>query len=363
MARRTKKRQLKRVNAWAVIVVVLLFSLLMGYLGWQQLYRYEQGILSVYAKQQDGYVQLVLDQINLQKNREDEEIVTNILGTLDTSNSHYWTLSEKNSLIFVKDVLETNRYKGFTTETYYASESANKFLQGLQENRVTHGTIQINAKNYVASGVKFSYNGKEYHMCLLTGADSILDQNDYLSAKITLSLIAMLILAFMVIGGIIIAMLAEKWYRRYEHMGIENRELAATVEQLNHELTKDSMYHTQYMAFRAEALPRLLSKMEEKDVWPLEILLVKCPEGRHRRFFFAEAQVLFDEKTVRVILDDTYLLLLSMQYVGEREESRGRLMRQMEGELVGRKVISEKPKKYLERVFAEFFKEVTADGR
>ena len=363
MAGRTKKRQQKRVNAWLVIFLVILFVVLVGFLAWRQLKGYEQGILSVYAKQQDGYVQLVLDQINLQSDRENDEIVSDILGTLDTSDSHYWTLSEKNSLIFVKDVLETNRYKGFTTETYYASKSADAFLRGLQENRVTHSVISVNERQYVASGVKFLYNGKEYHLCLLTGSDSILDQNDYLSAKINLTLLALLILFAVVIGGIVLALLAEKWYHRYEHAEIENRELVATVEQLNHELTKDSMYHTQYMAFRAEALPRLLSKMEEKDVWPLEILLVKCPEGRHRRFFFAEAQVLFDEKTVRVILDDTYLLLLSMQYVGEREESRAKLMRQMEGELVGRKVINEKPKKYLERVFAEFFKEVTADGR
>ena len=80
---------------------------------------YEDSILSIYAEQQDAYVQLVLDQINVLDDRSDEEIVTKILGSLDASSRKYWTLTKNKALLFVKDVTETNRYKGLTSNTFF----------------------------------------------------------------------------------------------------------------------------------------------------------------------------------------------------------------------------------------------------
>lgn len=71
--------------------------------------RYEKGIIEVCATQQDAYVQLVLDQINLKDNRDDEEIINDILKTMDSSSNKYWAFSKNQSMLFVKDVLETNR--------------------------------------------------------------------------------------------------------------------------------------------------------------------------------------------------------------------------------------------------------------
>ena len=359
---RKSKKKIKRVNAWRVIAVVIVFVVLLSLAAWRQIARYEKGILSVYAKQQDGYVQLVLDQINLQDNRDDQKIVEDILGTLDTSYSHYWTLSEKNSLIFVKDVLETNRFKGFTTETYYSSDSADVFLEGLQENRVTHATIDINGREYVASGVNFAYNGKNYRMCLLSGVSSILEQNDYLDAKICLILLGMILFVGVVVGGVLLAIQAERWYRKYDKTDKMNLNLLNTVEALNRELTKKIMYDSTDQAFYRRALPNLLHKMEQRDVWPLEIVIVKAKKGHSRNFFLSEAQILCDEKTIRVILDDTYILLLDMRHLGMVQSERKRQVAKMDGEMVKRQLLEEKPDRSLEEIVNQLYEEVCVNG-
>lgn len=145
--------------------------------------QFENGILDVVATSQDGYVRLVLDQINLKENREDEEIVKNILSTLDASNNKYWTFSKGDTLLFVKDVLETEKYKSFTASTYYHSISSQQFYDKLTKNKVIHEVIHINNHNYIASGTVFSYNGSEYRLALLSNEDAILENNIYLKGK------------------------------------------------------------------------------------------------------------------------------------------------------------------------------------
>lgn len=66
-----RKKKKSEVNVWLVTLSVLLVVLVIGFLAWLQLDTYEHGILDVYAVQQDGYVQLVLDQINLIKDESD----------------------------------------------------------------------------------------------------------------------------------------------------------------------------------------------------------------------------------------------------------------------------------------------------
>lgn len=355
-----KQKELKRVNAWLVLVIVLVFTEVMAVLGWGQLKKYEDGILSVYATQQDGYVQLVLDQINLKENRDDAEIIQNILHTLDSSGGHYWTMSEQNDIVFVKDVLETNRYKGFTTQTYYSTDSADAFIGSLQVNKVTHATIEMNDREYIASGVLFHYNNMTYHLCLLTGRDVILDQNDYMSAKICLVLLMILILLFIIIGGMVLVVLAEKWYKKYRVCDAENREIVARIEQISQEKTKkDRQFETKYNAFEADALRNLLMRVEEKpDVWPLELLLIRCPEGEARDQFFAQLQIRFNEKTIRVIIDDTYILLVNLRAEQIETEERNAQIAALGAECVAGKYLTEKPQQYLEAVFADMYREV-----
>ena len=106
-------------NIKVISVLIVVAATGMGVLGVHQAQEYERSTLAIYAEQQDAYVQLVLDQINLLEDRSDEEIVQNILGSLDTSGRKYWTLTKDQALLFVKDITETNRYKGLTTETFF----------------------------------------------------------------------------------------------------------------------------------------------------------------------------------------------------------------------------------------------------
>ena len=149
-------------NIKVISVLIVVAATGMGVLGVHQAQEYERSTLAIYAEQQDAYVQLVLDQINLLEDRSDEEIVQNILGSLDTSGRKYWTLTKDQALLFVKDITETNRYKGLTTETFFTSDSAAHFLKKLAVNRVVHQMITLDGDRYVASGVIFEYNGAQF---------------------------------------------------------------------------------------------------------------------------------------------------------------------------------------------------------
>ena len=167
----------KRKRYFLIVAGILVLVAILTVVGQVEIANYEKSVVSLYAMQQDDYVQLVLDQINLQKNRADEEIISDILGTLDSSSRKYWTLTKDQALLFVKNVMETNRYKGFTTGSYFASDSAQVFLQRLNENHVIHENIEMDGENYVASGVIFNYQGSKYKICLLTNESVIINQN------------------------------------------------------------------------------------------------------------------------------------------------------------------------------------------
>ena len=199
----------KNKITFAAATLILIFVAVMACMGKWQADNYESSILSIYAQQQDAYVQLVLDQINMLENRSDDEIVHKILGSLDTSDRKYWTLSKEQALLFVKDVMETNRYKGLTSESFFTSDSASYFLSNLGLNHVAHEVIEMEGDKYVASGVVFEYNGARYKICLLTNDTVILDNNVFLSAKISiyiwgLSLLGVLLLVGLIYTGLMV---------------------------------------------------------------------------------------------------------------------------------------------------------------
>ena len=74
-------------------ICVVIAAAACGWLSYIQINRYEKGILEVCATQQDSYVQLVLDQINLKENRDDQDIINDILKTMGASSNKYWVLS------------------------------------------------------------------------------------------------------------------------------------------------------------------------------------------------------------------------------------------------------------------------------
>lgn len=311
MSKKSKKKK-RELNAWLVTLCTLILVLVVGFCTWLQLDTYEQGIMDVYAVQQDGYVQLVLDQINLLEEGSDEAIVNDILATLDASSNKYWTLSRDDTLVFIKDVQETNRYKGFTTATYFVSESALEFINNLQVNRVVHSTIDLNDIPYVASGVKFEFGGEIYGICLLTTSDIILDHNAYLSAKINLFILFLVILAALIIGGLALTIFAQNRSKQLNEANGENKHLREQIERLTELFTKQELYNTKYMAFCEPALDILVNKLNDRDIWPLTYIIVKCSSEEQRNQFMLDTQALCGNKFIRALAKNNYLLIFNV---------------------------------------------------
>ncbi len=309
MSGKNKKRE---VNAWLVTMGMIVIVIAVGVLSWMQLYTYEQGVLDVYAVQQDGYVQLVLDQINLIEDDSDEAIVNNILATLDASSNKYWTLSREDALVFIKDVQETNRYKGFTTATYFVSDSAREFINELQVNRVVHKTIELNDAPYIASGVRFEFGGEKYGICLLTTSDIVLDHNAYLSAKINLFILFVIILAVFVVGGLVLSIVAQNRYKTLNRFAEENKQLREQIERLTELFTRQELYNTKYMAFGEPAVDILINKLEQRDIWPLTYIVVKCSSEQQRNQFMLDTQALCDTTFIRALAKNNYLLIFNV---------------------------------------------------
>ena len=193
------KKKTGKIRYRPVIILTYFVAVLGAFFGIYLMNQYEKSLLNIYAMQQDAYVQLVLDQINLQPKQTDEGIIENILGTLNTSDSSYWTLSKEQTLLYVKNVTETNQYKGVTTNSFYITNTATKFLDSLTLNRVVHRIIYMDNTRYVASGVIFEYNNAPYRICLLTDDTVILDNNDFLATKIAMYIFWIALLLMLVI--------------------------------------------------------------------------------------------------------------------------------------------------------------------
>ena len=191
----------------------------------------------------------MLDQINLLEDRSDEEIVQNILGSLDTSGRKYWTLTKDQALLFVKDITETNRYKGLTTETFFTSDSAAHFLKKLAVNRVVHQMITLDGDRYVASGVIFEYNGAQYKICLLTNDTVILDNNVFLSSKIGLYVFGAILLGMLLLVAMIFANVVDLRDRRIRKLEKHITSLNKVLEEQTETIREMDSYHTRWSIF------------------------------------------------------------------------------------------------------------------
>ena len=355
-AEKQTKQQERRLNTWVVTVWALVLVLVVGALAWWNLHSYEEGVLDVYANQQDGYVQLVLDQINLNQERSNEAIINEILGTLDASNNRYWTFSQQDSLIFVRDVLETNRYKGYTEATYFHSDSAREFLFRLRPNRVIHDTILIDDVPYVASGVKFTYGGATCKICLLTNAETVLDYNAYLNAKINLVVLALVLLGIVVVSLIALALIGEHYRKQLWKETDANVALRKKIEALDEKLQWGDLYDPVCTALRPGAVPLILSKLEERRAWPLCIYRYRTDRPAR--------EVLQDEGLkgdhLLWVLDGEYSLVL-FQLGEERVEHP--LAGVEDVHPLGVLRVSEEPEGSLESKYREFIRGNIAYGR
>ncbi len=306
----------KRVRFKVLAAVIILLVALCIAISVYQLYRYDKGVLEIYADQQDGYVELVMEQIALRDpDATDDEIIKQILGTLDASSGKYWTLSKDDYLVFVKDVLETNRYKGFTTSTYLVEQSADEFLNNLRRNWVTHSTIKMDGDDYIASGVEFEYNGVPYRICLLTNTSVVLDNNEFLSAKITI--ILMLILIFVIVAVAFMTLTVEltRLKKESDEMHLHIREQNIKIGELDQEMMEMEQYSTRLNAYHISVLQSFLEKLRERKTYPMQLMKLTFDRGKTREEFLEHAQMMLDKKILRFMMrDEKDLLLIFLQY-------------------------------------------------
>ena len=86
MSNKNKKKK-KYISVTLILILMAVIVAGLAGLTFFEMQRYEDGLIDVCATQQDSYVQLVIDQINLKENRSDQEIIENILSTLDSSSN------------------------------------------------------------------------------------------------------------------------------------------------------------------------------------------------------------------------------------------------------------------------------------
>lgn len=313
-----RQRKQTGLNIWLRTFAVFGMAAVAGIFFLIQMANYEDGVVEIYATQQDAYVQLVLDQINLVEDRSDSEIVTNILGTLDASSNKYWTLTHDQALVFVKDVMETNRYKGFTTETYYISDSARDFIRDLQVNRVTHRLIQIQDKKFIASGVKFFYHDQDYQICLLTNPDAVLDHNAYMNARINLNIMMIMILSIFLVTLIVMAMRLDVARRSKEREMQVCGELRKRVQRLDDRLSGEELYDPRFMVFKAGMLDVFLEKLADRRIYPVTFVVVDYETDIDKEYFLAKAQLIGERRIVRFELDTNRILFAAVG-LDERE--------------------------------------------
>lgn len=330
------KRKVKfKIIALVITLIVAVCMLIEIY----QLYRYDQGVLEIYADQQDGYVELVMEQIALRDpDATDDQIIQQILGTLDASSGRYWTLSKDDYLVFVKDILETNRYKGFTTSTYFVDQNADNYLNTLRKNWVTHQLIRMNGDNYVASGVVFEYAGQEYRICLMTAADVILDNNAFLSAKITISIMLILIFVIILVTFMTFAVVMDKQREEAESLNSHIVEQNLKIGELDQEMINMEKYSTRWNAYNISVLQTFLEKLKDRGTYPILLKKIVFDKPKDRDEFLEYAQMLLDKKVLRFLMnDDNELVLLFLEYT-DREANDAINRVQTYG---GRKIVKE----------------------
>lgn len=307
---RVKKRGKTRKLFLATAVFMPLVVIAAGIFAYFQMYRLESGILDVCATQQDAYVNLVLDQINLRKDRDDQEIIEDILGTLDASTNKYWTFSTEETMLFVKDVLETNKYKGFTTSTYFVSENAQDFLERLQLNRVIHGSITVSDREYVASGVMFEYGGGVYKLCLLTNRAVLLDNNRFLEAKTELWLLIFTVLGLLFILPMLLVMEMQKMQRVQDQAEQAAMEQNEVIAKMNERLANRDLHNTGSNLWKAEALPSFIHGLKDRAAAPVVLMRLHCATEQAKEQFLSLSHYTLDHRVLRFESGDHDILLI-----------------------------------------------------
>lgn len=279
-----KKNLKKRHQLRAVIITALLVAALM-ITGIFAVRNYENSVVDTYARQQDNYVRLALDQIKAGKDSDDREIIKNVLSSIDGSSTSYWTFSKENTLIYVRNVLETSEYRGYTSDSYYRSASAKLFIKSLSDNEVSHGIIKIGNDRFIASGVVFSLGNTSYRLCFLTEDSVILDNNSFIAGRVTFYLVwaAMIILIIMVIliSSVKIDSLSEKAYE-------DNKTIISLNKKLEKKIKTESFdrdYSPENNAYSFRMLPMFKDSFRTHGIYSAPLVRVMFSNKSDRDSF------------------------------------------------------------------------------
>lgn len=327
------KRRKARRHRWRTQYQMTIFGVLAGaaallVIGIWIVSRYEDSVLEIYAEQQDAYVQLVLDQINIQPNRTDEEIVQNILGSLDASNQKYWTLDKEKTLLFVKNVLETNRYKGYQETTFYESDTASKFMKGLKKNHVTHEIIEVDGNKYVASGVVFTYKKTDYGICLLTDETMIMDNNAFLSSKIGTAIYYLLLVVVLLLVTMMLLKVLDTRDQEIKRLTKRTESQNIEIQQLESQVKYMDCYHTRWSLFEGKIMDTFVRKIERRGVRPVSFIRIDLHGPKRKESFLEQSQLLLDEQVIRFSVDEYKIVLVFMKYRMEEAQQAMKILDQ-----------------------------------
>ena len=220
--------RIESLRTGVVTAVACVAALAIGAFCAWQLSHYEDGLVETFASQQDDYVRVVAEQLS----RASDDDAEALLGAIGPSSSKYWTLAQDGSLVFVKDVDETNRYRGFSASTYYDSSAAEQFVDGLSKDGVSHAVIQVDGREFIASGTVVERDGAQVSLCLLTARHVIIDQNAYLGARVGLGVAIGAALVLMVGACVVMGLRGDRLLDRAEAAEGEAARLRETNERL-----------------------------------------------------------------------------------------------------------------------------------
>ena len=203
-------------------------------------------------------------------------------------------------MLYVKDALETNRYQSLTADSYYTSDSANDFIDNLMVNKVNHERIELDGKNYIASGALFEYGGEEYRICLLTNTTVLLDNNKFLGSKMELIIIFIVIYSLIFIMPIVITILHNTLQKKVVETSEELKVVNTAVEQLNDRLTVSEIYDNRNNLFQLANAPMFLEEYKEiRAAFPISFIAIRYGEKETVARFFGHNTVTLGKKDIR----------------------------------------------------------------
>lgn len=223
----------KKNNRSITLTVIFSVIMMIAFVTYSiyQLSDYEKGMTEIFAEEQDGYVALVAEEAR--RGSPVLESAEKAVGILDSSNKQYWTMDNKDTILYIKNVTESNAYRDVEPEKYYHSKSARKFLKSISDTYITHSTIEIDGKKYIASGTLVKTPKQSIRLILLSDYKILFSNNDYLSKKIYLQISIMVVASVFIVTLIFMAILIRNAKNRQDAAEQESIDLRKKIEEIS----------------------------------------------------------------------------------------------------------------------------------